>query len=432
MLARENTPTFTALFVDEHHDQLGCPKDRCASWKKLAKWASTSEMPIFLLSASAPPRLEKRLLKTYQLREGTTTFIRSTTQRAEIGIHTIYLNPLTDDADLNNLVRSLQGRLKEEDRMLVFFASCGAADKFGNEHRCAVFHSNLPLSGNTKGYNLHIWDRGACKVMACTSAFGAGVDRPNVRFVVIMEPAYSLLTTIQMVGRAGRDGKEAHAFLATVERQGVSFQDQRDPNLLWELGQLIHADECKVYQAMLYMDGENMALDCRQLGQQVRCDVCEPKDEMHLFATKAVTQRGRQVPEPVQRGQSSTGGAGRSGERQEVGAKFAKEEEEVVTRSQTSESAWMSDDPVSELTLRALEVVEKVNAVREVTEVRVFKVGREDVRLTRWKDAFSAACNGCRRLDARMGLLAWRRRAPGSGEMCSDDEKYATGKNATA
>lgn len=284
-LTMEGGPKFTAMFIDEHHDMLSCPPDREASWKRLACWASDQEMPLYLLSATAPPPLQQKLLDPYCMTPQNTAFIRSPTNRKEIGLHTI---PVRGETGLRSLVHALAQRLNESERMLIFFNSCEEAEQFSVENRCPIFHSKLPRAGHGKEFNMQLWENGVSKMMACTSAFGSGVDKPNVRFVVIHSPKYSLMSVLQAAGRAGREGTESHVFLTTTGKAGLSSPSRcAEVDTRWQLEQLLYGDRCKVYQAMEYMDGKTLAKECRQILNQVHCDVCLPDGEVHKFARLA-------------------------------------------------------------------------------------------------------------------------------------------------
>lgn len=77
------------------------------------------------------------------------------------------------------------------------------------------------------------------KILICTSAFGMGIDIPDIRKVVHWSPALSLTEYTQQIGRAGRDrqSSEAHLladgrdrglleFMATRATQAVDFKDR--------------------------------------------------------------------------------------------------------------------------------------------------------------------------------------------------------------
>lgn len=174
--------------------------------------------------------------------------------------------------------------------MLVFFGAQADVEIFAKENSCAVYHSKLWQPGNTKSYNLDLWDRGESKVMACTTAFAQGIDRSNVRYVVIFRPTYGLLVNNQMLGRAGRDGKESHVFFVTDATAIASFRGAKavKAQCLEELDDVVHGNECRRYSTTLCMDGVDLAVRCTDKPRGVPCDVCAPDSPMQRFAMEAI------------------------------------------------------------------------------------------------------------------------------------------------
>ncbi|MES2591848.1 MAG: ATP-dependent DNA helicase RecQ [Bacteroidota bacterium] len=69
------------------------------------------------------------------------------------------------------------------------------------------------LDAKTRDLKQSSWMQNKTRVIVCTNAFGMGIDKPDVRFVVHIDLPDSLEAYFQEAGRAGRDEQKAYAIL---------------------------------------------------------------------------------------------------------------------------------------------------------------------------------------------------------------------------
>lgn len=149
------------------------------------------------------------------------------------------------------------------------------------------YHAGMtPEDRNTKQED---WIQNKTRVLVCTSAFGMGIDKPDVRTVVHMDVPDCLESYYQEAGRAGRDGKKSFTVLL-YQRQDIddlkNMANIRFPS---------SDDIKKVYQGIanyLQIPADSGAGQYFNLDTSDFCKKFKLNNVTVLYAMKALEQEG--------------------------------------------------------------------------------------------------------------------------------------------
>ena len=129
----------------------------------------------------------------------------------------------------NELLQTALHLSKEfpHDAGLVYVKSRSEADRFAQRMKsmglsAESFHAGL--DSNVKQTRQRHWIKGRIQIISCTSAFGMGIDKSNVRWVLHYGAPTTLESYVQEAGRAGRDGKDSKCILFQGELEQKKSQ----------------------------------------------------------------------------------------------------------------------------------------------------------------------------------------------------------------
>ncbi|ABD00742.1 putative ATP-dependent DNA helicase RecQ [Synechococcus sp. JA-3-3Ab] len=94
------------------------------------------------------------------------------------------------------------------------------AEWLGRHHqKTAAYHGGLEAGSRRRLERA--WLEGELRFLVCTNAFGMGVNKPDVRWVLHFHPPPNLMDYLQEVGRGGRDGGPCRALMLVSEPTGL-------------------------------------------------------------------------------------------------------------------------------------------------------------------------------------------------------------------
>ncbi|MFO8055052.1 MAG: RecQ family ATP-dependent DNA helicase [Bacteroidales bacterium] len=165
-----------------------------------------AEIPVIALTATATPEVVNDIQEKLQFRK------KNVFQKSFERTNLTYVVQHEEDK-MNRMMRVLQrvpgtGIIYVRNRRKTRDIAEWLKDK-----GIAADYYHAGLDQKTRGRRQKEWMEGLTRVIVSTNAFGMGIDKPNVRFVIHLDVPDNLEAYFQEAGRAGRDQKQAWAVL---------------------------------------------------------------------------------------------------------------------------------------------------------------------------------------------------------------------------
>lgn len=194
------------IVVDEAHCISQWGYDFRPDYLQIGRLRELVDAPVIALTATATPQVTEDIMARLGFKDK--CLIKSGFERPNLS----YIVRHAEDklGQLLNICNSVDGTgivyvrsRKKTEELSAFLSSEGVSSSF--------YHAGLGQHSRTDRQEQ--WKSGKIRVMVCTNAFGMGIDKPDVRFVVHFDVPDSPEAYFQEAGRGGRDGRRSFAVM---------------------------------------------------------------------------------------------------------------------------------------------------------------------------------------------------------------------------
>ncbi|WP_423127407.1 RecQ family ATP-dependent DNA helicase [Gaoshiqia sp. Z1-71] len=219
---RERLPQMTVnlIAVDEAHCISQWGYDFRPSYLRIRELRELlPQVPVLALTATATPKVETDIQQQLNFKQE--HVLRKSFFRENLA----YLVRNREDK-LPYLLQSVQ---KAKGTGIIYVRSRKQTREIAeylqkNRISADYYHAGLTAVSRTK--KQEAWKTGQTRVIVATNAFGMGIDKPDVRFVIHLGPPDSPEAYFQEAGRAGRDENKAYAVLIAAKSDVLALKKQ--------------------------------------------------------------------------------------------------------------------------------------------------------------------------------------------------------------